>query len=209
MKRDKHDFSGATTKATLRRYTLALARESRFWHRGYLHCDWLELCGRYDETMRLLLAEKVLREGASKLLGVNRDAGVLAANREMFGEGGICAWIDGEWNTVLEDPDPLSRVGVIVYDSFDNVDRDNLAMHLAPTLRFARAQQERLGQALLSINLSLRGIKKDEPDHPILVEYREWLSSWLGVELGPDDFLTYVSEGRKTPMHICWITLGY
>ena len=210
----RHSFSPdsvGSEKAATRERTLSLVREhSQFWHPTghYLTCDWIELCGYDDETLKMLLQTGALKSGSSAYLGVNSSPEVIEHNKTAFPSGTPAEWIHGQWGDEMAYGNH-PRAGVIVFDSFNSVSNAHLETLLKPTFAFAKKQQETLGQALLVLNLALRG--KDSRNKTqkaqAQVRYRNIIQKEFGVEVSERDFTTYTS--KVIPMLICWISLGF
>ena len=203
----RHVFSAQAnpTKARTRDKTLHLVQdETWFWYDGVLTADWIELCAERDETLQLLLREGALQPGKGRYVGVNKDAALLARNRDHFAEAtaaGLVEWVEGTWEDVLSDLSAYPNAGILVFDSFNSVANEHLAEILEPTIQFAHARQATLGQALVVLNLALRG-KDRRHDYHQLIEQR------LGVPVSSSQFNTYRGEGRTVSMHICWVKFG-
>ena len=200
----KHSFpTDLPEKAATRERTLSLVREhSQFWHptRQHLTCDWVELCGYDDETFKLLTQAGALKEGVSKYIGVNGDPAIIEHNKETFSSA---EWVQGYWEDVMAS-NAYPKAGVIVFDGFNSVTNAHLDTLLAPTIAFAKRQHQRLGQALLVLNLALRG-KASRTDAQ--VRYRALLEDAFQVPVTAEGFTTYTS--KVTPMHICWVSMGF
>jgi len=206
----QHEFPRNGPKAETRRRTLSIVQEhTRFWHNGHLTCDWMELCGKGDETLRMLLDADALQPGCGRYLGVNMEEAVLDHNRKEFvpqTEAGLVQWVLGDLCTLLSDLDAFPNTGIIVFDSFNSASKVNLDVILDTILGFAKSQQRKLGQALVVLNLALRGnmVHGREAGKRRLQEY---LRERLGVEVSQEQFHDYRS--KKVEMRMCWIGLGF
>ena len=223
MTPSRHHYPGCPRKQATRQRSLDAAQECpALWDRqqNRLGVDWLEITGKQDPTLRMLLNDHILHTGG-KYIGVNgpfppatpQDAReVLQGNQALYHQEtaqGLCAWHYGLLQDVLSfDSDTYRNVGVIVADTSESVGSRDTIHTLAPIFKFARDQAEHLGQCLLMVNTSYRGavggrLKKAK------ARWLKELGEACGVGPIPEQFsMEYRNKGNNVSMLPVWVVLG-
>lgn len=171
--------------------------------RNALRYDWLELAGHHAPTLTLLRDQGALDAGA-RFIGVDHDRTAIDGCIEHHA-GTPAVWIHGTLNNVLETDahaDTVRRVGVLVYDSHDGINRNHIERTLRPLFDFARRQRDAIGEFLLVLNLVADPLYT-RSNH--IDRYIAALSKGLGASVSPDDIHPYRSN--TTLMH--WVALRY
>jgi len=221
----RHNYQHCPKKHATRIRTLKAATQCpALWNRqdvgpahpyGRLGVSWLEITGEGDPTFQLLLRAAIL---GAPYIGVNgpfppatpaRARRLLQLNRTLFKqetEQGLCEWHYGLLQHVLSrNPDTYSNVGVIVADTSETLASPDTIHTLADIFSFARRQAKILGQCLLMINTSSRGVTGQR----LKKRQREWLrevGDACGVGPIPKEFSgEYRNKGSKVSMFPVWV----
>lgn len=205
---NRHTFDGKTcrnpkAKQDTRDRTLRNVQAMAQWHPdGYLTEDWIDLCGRHDETLRMLIAIMALQPGFGMYKGVNRDPSIIKANQAFFAKeiaDGLCDFRCGEWNEILQN-DWADKATIFTFDGFDSVAQHDLPDTLGPTIVCAKDRKKRYGQALLYLNMS-------RPYHADMSAYKAYLLDALGIDIPKSQVHEYTS--KTMPMVSTWFRLGF
>ncbi len=153
-----HDFSACPKKQATRDETLRLVRErSPFWQGGRLACDWLELAGAPDQTVKML--EGALSE-QGRYFGISNERPVVRMNKRVYKHLDHVEWIEDDVLTAVcaeKKRTRYQRVGVLVYDTETSLASRNFLRDLQYVLDFAENQHRRMGAFLLVLNFVERG----------------------------------------------------
>jgi hypothetical protein len=206
---------GFRAKQATRERTLELLRQSNHYipddhgDGGFLHGDYLDLCGREDETLKLLLATDTLRPGLGRYIGCNLDQKVLDHNAGHFKEAteaGMAVWVQDKWANVTTDLARFPNLRVISFDGFNAVGNRNLARIRRDSLNLAAATYRRNGGVLLVLNFCLRGTsKKEVEDH--LREMQAWKEALCPGNRTQPEHRVY--QSKKARMLNLWLPLGF
>lgn len=220
MTESRHSFSpdtmspeGFAAKQATRQQTLDLLKESDYWvpdsTGGYLNGDWVELCGKPDETLKTLLSQNVLRPGLSRYIGINLDPEVIQFNREHYKketEAGLAVWVDGAWANIFADRNRYPNARVVVFDSFNAIINERLDRILRDSLDFAELLYKRNGMVILVVNLTGRGSTPEKIQNRVQ-KLMSWKESVCKGNFTKPIFKTYTS--KVMPMCITWLPLGF
>lgn len=111
-----------------------------------LRCDWMELCGSYAPTLRLLKQNNMI--GESKFIGVDFDQNAIKSCQQ---EHPNHLFLQQRIETLLQGNDKrLSNVGVLNYDTEN--DWRTIYKHQKIITKFTEKQANRLGAFLLIVN---------------------------------------------------------
>ena len=211
---NRHTFDGKTcrnpkAKQDTRDRTLRNVQAMAQWHRktkkdpnSFLTEDWIDLCGKHDETLKMLLAIKALQPGFGMYKGVNRNSAIIRENQDFFAKeiaDGLCDFRCGEWNDVIQS-DWAAKATIFTFDGFDSVAQHALPDTLGPTIDHAKDRRKRYGQALIYLNMC-------RPFQADLTDYKSYLLEALGVDIQGNQIHEYTS--KSFPMVSMWFRLGF
>lgn len=171
---------------------------------GRLRYPWVELAGPEAPTATLLQDQRLLTAEAP-FIGVDINPQVLRDAAKRFSQE-TTRWVPGEMGPLVRSRSTLiGDAGVLVYDSWDGAVGRAFFQILPDLAAFARERARAIGEFLLVLNVSVRGVENVQRNKA----YRRELDAAFPECLFTDDSFHVYSSTGKSQMCLTRIRFGF